>query len=129
MQKEIYEDLFVLELANNHWGSLNRGLKIIRDFGDVVRRNNVRAALKLQFRDVASFIHRQHRDRDDVRYIKKVGATELSWDELGVLIQAARDEGLEVAKQRAGLEPDDDGAGARLRFGHVEKLQGAAGMV
>ncbi|MDB5479460.1 MAG: N-acetylneuraminic acid synthase protein [Caulobacteraceae bacterium] len=94
MQKEIYEDLFVLELANNHWGKLDRGLKIIRDFGEVVRRNNVRAALKLQFRDVGSFIHKQHRDREDVRYIKKVGATELSWEELGVLVEAIREEGM-----------------------------------
>ena len=29
--KQIFENLFVLELANNHWGSLDRGLKIIRD--------------------------------------------------------------------------------------------------
>jgi sialic acid synthase SpsE len=94
MQKEIYVDLFVLELANNHWGKLDRGLKIIRDFGEVVRRNNVRAALKLQFRDVGSFIHKQHRDREDVRYIKKVGATELSWEELGVLVEAIREEGM-----------------------------------
>lgn len=94
MQKEIYEDLFVLELANNHWGKLDRGLKIIRDFGEVVRRNNVRAALKLQFRDVGSFIHKQHRDREDVRYIKKVGATELSWEELGILVEAIREEGM-----------------------------------
>ena len=94
MQNEIYNELFVLELANNHWGKLARGLKIVRDFGDVVRRNNVRAALKLQFRDVGSFIHKQHRDREDLRYIKKVGATELSWDELGVLVEAIRSEGM-----------------------------------
>ncbi len=94
MQNEIYEDLFVLELANNHWGKLARGLKIIRDFGEVVRRNNVRAALKLQFRDVGSFIHKQHRDREDVRYIKKVGATELTWEELGLLVDAIREEGM-----------------------------------
>ena len=27
----IFENLFVLELANNHWGNLERGLKIVRD--------------------------------------------------------------------------------------------------
>jgi sialic acid synthase SpsE len=89
-----FNDLFVLELANNHWGSLERGLKIIRDFGEVVRRNQVRAALKLQFRDVPSFIHSDHRDREDVRYIKKVDATELSWSDLGRLVEATRAEGM-----------------------------------
>ena len=28
----ILNELFVLELANNHWGSLQRGLKIIQDY-------------------------------------------------------------------------------------------------
>ena len=31
MTDVIFENLFVLELANNHWGKLDRGLKIIRD--------------------------------------------------------------------------------------------------
>ena len=48
----IFEELFVLELANNHWGKLDRGLKIIEEFAQVVRFNNVKAAIKLQFRDV-----------------------------------------------------------------------------
>ncbi len=44
------EDLFVLELANNHWGRLERGLRIITDFSRIVRFNNVRAAIKIQLR-------------------------------------------------------------------------------
>jgi N-acetylneuraminate synthase len=43
----IFENLFVLELANNHWGRLERGLRIVNDFAQVVRFNNVRAAIKL----------------------------------------------------------------------------------
>jgi N-acetylneuraminate synthase len=94
MKQTIFDDLFVLEVANNHWGRLDRGLKIIADFADVVRRHGVRAAIKLQFRDVGSFIHRQHRDRNDVRYIKKIGDTELSWDELRQLVDAIRAAGM-----------------------------------
>ena len=71
MNRDIFEDLFVLELANNHWGSVERGLKIIEDYGQIVRFNNVRAAIKLQFRDVDSFVHKDFRDRSDIRYIKK----------------------------------------------------------
>ena len=82
MRASIFEDLFVLELANNHWGKLDRGLKIVNDFAKVVRFNNVRAAIKLQFRDVDSFIHKDHRNREDVRYIKKTLATKLSWEDL-----------------------------------------------
>src|SRR5579864_6788786 len=94
MKASIFEDLFVLELANNHWGKLTRGLKIIQDFSQVVRFNNVRAALKLQFRDVDSFVHRAHHDRQDVRYIKKTVATQLPWDELHELVKATRRAGM-----------------------------------
>jgi hypothetical protein len=52
----IFENLFVLEAANNHWGDLERGKKIIQDFGSVVRFNNIKAAIKFQFRDVENFI-------------------------------------------------------------------------
>jgi N-acetylneuraminate synthase len=94
MKHPIFDNLFVLELANNHWGKLERGLKIIDEFARVVHANRVHAAIKLQFRDVPSFIHRQHRERGDVRYIKKVGATELSWREQEVMVAAVRNCGL-----------------------------------
>jgi sialic acid synthase SpsE len=90
----IFEDLFVLELANNHWGKLERGLKIINDFSKVVRFNNVRAAVKLQFRDVNSFVHKDHRHREDVRYIKKTITTHMSWEELHTLNNAVRTSGM-----------------------------------
>ena len=45
MSVSIFENLFVLELANNHWGKLERGLKIISDFARVVRFNDVSGML------------------------------------------------------------------------------------
>ena len=90
----IFDDLFVLELANNHWGSLDRGIRIVEAFGAVARRNNVKAAIKLQFRDVESFVHVDHRFRDDHRYIKKVIATHLSWPELRTLVERVRATGM-----------------------------------
>ena len=94
MTESIFNDLFVLELANNHWGKLERGLKIIRDFARVVKFNNVHAAIKLQFRDVDSFIHPDFRDRADVRYIKKTLDTQMSWDNLRLMVETVRDSGM-----------------------------------
>lgn len=94
MSDKIFDDLFVLELANNHWGKIDRGLKIVDDFARVVRFNGVHAAIKLQFRDVDNFIHRDFRDRSDVRYIKKTLATQLSWDEQRQMVEAVRDRGM-----------------------------------
>lgn len=90
----VFDELFVLELANNHLGKLDRGLRIVRDFATVVRANKVRAAIKLQFRDVDSFIHKQHRGRNDVRYIKKVAATHLPWEALHTLVEEVRAQGM-----------------------------------
>jgi N-acetylneuraminate synthase len=90
MNRSTFEDLFVLELANNHWGSVERGLRLIKDFGTVVRYNNVRAAIKLQFRDVDSFVHKDFVHRGDVRYIKKTLDTKMSKDDFAILCEAIR---------------------------------------
>ncbi len=91
--KIVFDDLFVLELANNHWGDINRGLKIISDFSKIVRFNSVRAAIKLQFRDVSNFIHKNYRNRTDVRYIKKTLATQLSDGDYEILVNAIKKNG------------------------------------
>ena len=87
---QIFDELFVLELANNHWGNLDRGLKIINDYGKIVRFNNVRAAIKLQFRDVDNIIHKNYQDRADIRYIKKTLATKMSHENYAIMIDAIR---------------------------------------
>lgn len=96
MQDSIFEDLFVLELANNHLGKLERGMRIITDYGRIVRFNNVRAAMKLQFRDVDRFIHKDFRNRGDIRYIKKTIDTQLPWESLGAMCKAIKDNGMIV---------------------------------
>lgn len=90
MNRNIFEDLFVLEVANNHWGKLDRGVKIITEFARLVRFNNVRAAIKLQFRDVANFIHKDFRDREDIRYIKKTLDTKMSKRDYATLVETIR---------------------------------------
>lgn len=94
MHHDIFEDLFVLELANNHWGEIKRGLKIIEDFGKIVRFNNIRAAIKFQFRDVDNFIHKDFRSREDIRYIKKTLDTKLSLEYYNQMIRAVRQNGM-----------------------------------
>ena len=93
MKNNIFEDLFVLELANNHWGDVERGKKIITDFSRIVRFNNVKAAIKLQFRDVDHFIHKDFKNRDDITYIKKTLKTKMLEEEYGALVDAIRKAG------------------------------------
>jgi N-acetylneuraminate synthase len=87
---DIFDELFVLEMANNHLGDVQRGLKIINDYAQVVRFNNVRAAIKLQLRDVDSFVHKDFRSREDIRYIKKTIDTRLKAEDFETMVQAIR---------------------------------------
>jgi sialic acid synthase SpsE len=88
IHRDFFEELFVLEMANNHLGRVERGLKIIADFSKIVRFNNVRASIKLQIRDVDNFIHRDFREREDIRYIKKTRQTQLTREEIATFAQA-----------------------------------------
>jgi N-acetylneuraminate synthase len=97
MDNKIFENLFILELANNHWGSLERGKKIVREFAKVVKENKVKASIKLQFRDVDNFIHKDFKEEgvgEDLmnlkkrsRYIQKTSKTKLTYDEFKELIE------------------------------------------
>jgi N-acetylneuraminate synthase len=93
IDRDIFEDLFVLEMANNHLGSLERGLKIVAEFAQVVRFNNIRATIKLQFRNVESFIHKDFVNRKDLRYVKKTLETRLSDEDYATLVKAIRQAG------------------------------------
>lgn len=93
MKRNIFENLFVLELTNNHLGSLERGLRIVQQHAKIARFNNVRAAIKLQFRDVNTFIHKDFLDRRDIRYIRRILETQMSKDQYTELVQAIKKSG------------------------------------
>ena len=88
--REIFENLFVLEAANNHWGDVDRGKKIVSDYGRVVRYNSVKAAIKFQFRDVENFIHDDFKGNQDIRYIRKTEATRMSKANYKILADEVR---------------------------------------
>lgn len=93
INRDFFEDLFVLEMANNHWGSLERAKRIVSDFSKVVRYNGVRASIKLQLRDIESFIHKDHVGREDSRYIKKTLDTKMSREDFAELVEVIRKAG------------------------------------
>lgn len=98
MKSDIFDDLFVLEIANNHWGDLERGKEIVRQHKEVADKHNIRYAFKLQLRDVDNFIHPEYFDADHPigyseaglaeapgksnRYVRKTLATKLSDDDM-----------------------------------------------
>lgn len=93
INRDQFEDLFVLEMTNNHLGQLDRALRIVRDHSRVARFNNVRAAIKLQFRDIDTFVHPAFRERTDIRYVKRVLDTRLSKEDYAQVVEAIRKSG------------------------------------
>ncbi len=54
----------------------------------------MRTALKLQFRDVDTFIHKDFVEGSDLRYVNKTLATKMPWSNYRFLIEATRNAGM-----------------------------------
>lgn len=91
--QQIPENLFVLEMANNHMGDIEHGIQVVRAFGKVCRKYPFKVAFKLQYRDLDTFIHPACKGRDDIKYVKRFSETRLSRADFDRLIAEVRKEG------------------------------------
>jgi len=89
-----FRDMFILDLANNHQGSVEHGLKIIQSTAEVVKRHSVRAAIKFQFRQLDSFIHPSHQKGSELKYIQRFQSTRLDQTQFQVLLNEVWAQGL-----------------------------------
>lgn len=94
MGKEIFEHLFIFEMANSHQGSVEHGTDIIHEMSKIARKHNIKAAVKLQFRNLDNFIHPDYKGRQDVKHIPRFESTRLLIDEFSQLVNAIHEEGL-----------------------------------
>ncbi|MDJ0847523.1 MAG: N-acetylneuraminate synthase family protein [Myxococcota bacterium] len=92
-----FQDLFILDMANNHQGSVEHGLGIIRSVADVVGKHGVRAALKFQFRQLDSFIHPSHQNGSELKYIQRFQSTRLEREQYQLLLDEVSARGLLAA--------------------------------
>lgn len=89
-----FKDLFVLDVANNHQGSVEHGIKIIDGCADVVKKHGVRAAMKFQFRDLPDFVHKDEQTNPTNKNVPRFLSTRLDWSQFGELVAAVRRRGL-----------------------------------
>lgn len=83
MQKrDLFSNLFIFEMANNHMGSVEHGLRVIREMKEACRGHDFTFGFKLQYRDLDTFIHPDFKGREDVKYVKRFSETRLNEDEL-----------------------------------------------
>ncbi len=87
-------DLIVLDIANNHQGSVEHGLKLIKEHGKILKKNNVHnVAFKFQFRDLDTFIHKKFKGDKKVKHINRFESTKLNLHEYKVLFDEIKANG------------------------------------
>jgi len=90
---DLYNNLFVLEMANNHQGSVEHGIAVVQKMKAVCDDFPFQFAFKLQYRNLNTFIHPDFKDREDIKYVKRFRDTELNEQQLLSLKQAIDDAG------------------------------------
>ena len=77
IRNKIFDNLVVLDLANNHFGDVNHAKKIIKQFSTIIKKNKINSTIKFQFRDLENFIHKEFIN-SDLKYVKRFRETKLS---------------------------------------------------
>lgn len=77
--------LFIFEMANNHMGDVDHGLRIIRGIHEVSCDFDYYFAFKFQYRQLDTFIHMDFKTNFGFKYIKRFSETRLSTDQFKVL--------------------------------------------
>lgn len=88
-----YDKLFVFEMANNHQGDVEHGKAVIRAMQEASKGLDFKFAVKLQYRNLDSFIHPDYKSRQDIKYVKRFNDTELKAEQLLALKQAIDEAG------------------------------------
>ena len=82
MTKNIFKrPLFIFEMANNHMGSVDHGLRIVDAMAAASRDFPFGFAIKLQYRNIDTFIHPDYKQRKDLKFVKRFSETCLSWNQ------------------------------------------------
>jgi len=85
-------NLIILEMANNHMGSVSHGERIIREFSSLVENfQEFKFAFKLQYRNLDTFIRPDYVGRTDIKHVKRFEETRLTRDEQKKLVRLIKE--------------------------------------
>jgi sialic acid synthase SpsE/mannose-6-phosphate isomerase-like protein (cupin superfamily) len=85
--------LFIYEMANNHMGDVEHGIRIVRELKKASEGFPFGFCVKLQYRDIDSCIHPDYQGRYDLKYVKRFSETRLSWEQYKQIKDAIVDAG------------------------------------
>lgn len=89
--------LLVLDLANNHNGSVDHGKAIIDSAARALEGLDFLVSIKFQYRDLDTLIHPDFKGNFEYKYIKRFEETRLSEDQYLELLNHARSVGFGVS--------------------------------
>ena len=89
-----FKDLFIFEMANNHQGDIAHGKQIINECSEISIDNNLKSAVKFQFRQLDSFIHPNYINSDEPTHIKRFLSTKLSNEQFKELLDHTKSKNL-----------------------------------
>ena len=89
--------LLILDLANNHNGSVSHGKAIIDSAAEALRDIEFPTAIKFQYRDLDTLIHPDYKGNHEFKYIKRFEETRITDDEYLELVEYSRARGFSVA--------------------------------
>jgi len=93
IKQALPERLFVFELANNHMGDVEHGLRVIDEIAEAAKGFDFAFAFKLQYRDLDTFIHPDFANRMDIKYIKRFSDTRLDRAQIRRLVDGIKRHG------------------------------------
>lgn len=85
--------LFIYEMANNHMGDVEHGIRIVRELKEASEGFPFGFCVKLQYRDIGTCIHPDYKGRYDLKYVKRFSETHLSWEQYKQIKDAIVDAG------------------------------------
>lgn len=89
-----FKEFFIFEMANNHQGEVAHGIRIIKEMSRIAKKYKLNAGIKLQYRNLDTFIHPDFRKNKEAKHIGRFLSTELKSDQFLNLVKAIKEEGL-----------------------------------
>jgi sialic acid synthase SpsE/quercetin dioxygenase-like cupin family protein len=93
-ESKIPAKAFVFELANNHMGDVEHGVRVINEIAAISKDFDFNFVFKLQYRELDTFIHPDFQGRTDIKYIKRFSETRLDRSQTKRLVDTIRSNGL-----------------------------------
>ena len=97
IKNKLFKDLFVLDLANNHFGDIKHAQRVISEFGKIRKKYNLNACIKFQFRNLKTFVHPKEINNKKNKYVERFLSTELKLSEFITLKKISKKFGFSVA--------------------------------